>query len=566
MRDATDGNIDLFISYSRQDSAFVDKLDADLQQRGFNPWVDRDHLEGSDIWQSRLESAIRQSIGVLVVIPPQGVELEWVRREIQCARDFARTIIPLRTRDFGNAQIISLNLEQYVDFADSYDAGIEALLTAIYHRLMLPSPDSDEQDVVAVGDAARPLQEPQPLDPRLARLYGEAQATDDLERRNRLYEQILVAKPDFAHNLVVLEHEQLQPQLRAKRLADAVQAAHSYESAADWRRASGAWQVALQEDPNLDEARAGLLRSLQSVAEDAYEHGSWNEEIGAWEAILNIAPDDSTAAERLPIALTNLDLAPDYKTAVQLSRESNREAAKHVLEHVWQQAPFFGDPDEIASGLGLPLPPSLREVTAAELLRQEHERQQRQADDARRRIQAMQPQVTMERVRVVTHRPSGFRGMFRHWPKLSAPDLLIPRRDLCVGEPFIIEYRMPVTDTLLIKRVLLELIAVEEVKCYKEVERRVYDEDGSHKEITREHKTLRASRVWERYVHEGGKFRKGSSLSREQQMQIPATAMHTLKSESAALGWYIRVTVELERRLGSIAGVYSIVVLPRRYS
>ncbi len=178
----------------------------------------------------------------------------------------------------------------------------------------------------------------------------------------------------------------------------------------------------------------------------------------------------------------------------------------------------------------------------------------------------MQPQVSMERVRVITNRPSGFRGLLRHWPRLRAPEVLIPRRSLCVGEPFIIEYRMLITDTMFINSVLIELIAVEEVKCSEEVEHRVHDEDGSHKETTREYKLLRATRVWDRYRHEGGKFRKGEHLSRDQQMQIPATAMHTFKSGSAAMEWFVKVGVKLGKGLGSVTGVYRVVVIPRQYS
>ena len=41
-----DTPISLFISYAYVDSALVDRLEADLQKQGFDPWVDRHRLKG----------------------------------------------------------------------------------------------------------------------------------------------------------------------------------------------------------------------------------------------------------------------------------------------------------------------------------------------------------------------------------------------------------------------------------------------------------------------------------------------------------------------------------------
>src|SRR5258707_14140528 len=98
METTTDRKIVLFMSYSRYDSLFVDALDDTLRSRGFGTWVDRSHLEGSDEWQQRIETALRQSDGVLVVIPPAVVETKWVRREIEYATRAAKTIVPVRLR------------------------------------------------------------------------------------------------------------------------------------------------------------------------------------------------------------------------------------------------------------------------------------------------------------------------------------------------------------------------------------------------------------------------------------------------------------------------------------
>jgi len=45
-----DKRLTVFISYSRADSVFADKLDSDLRARGCHTWMDRQGLEGGDDW------------------------------------------------------------------------------------------------------------------------------------------------------------------------------------------------------------------------------------------------------------------------------------------------------------------------------------------------------------------------------------------------------------------------------------------------------------------------------------------------------------------------------------
>ena len=51
----------IFISYAHADSAFVDRLDADLRQQGFDPWVDRQRLVGGQRWRRELQEAVKRA-------------------------------------------------------------------------------------------------------------------------------------------------------------------------------------------------------------------------------------------------------------------------------------------------------------------------------------------------------------------------------------------------------------------------------------------------------------------------------------------------------------------------
>ncbi|HEX8728896.1 MAG TPA: toll/interleukin-1 receptor domain-containing protein, partial [Ktedonobacterales bacterium] len=62
--------ISTFISYSRADSAFIDRLEADLRAYGFDTWVDRQHLEGGADWARVIEQQIQQRETLVVALSP----------------------------------------------------------------------------------------------------------------------------------------------------------------------------------------------------------------------------------------------------------------------------------------------------------------------------------------------------------------------------------------------------------------------------------------------------------------------------------------------------------------
>ncbi len=50
---------EIFVSYSRSDSDFVDKLIGELEQSGLHVWVDREDIGGGDRWRASISEAIR---------------------------------------------------------------------------------------------------------------------------------------------------------------------------------------------------------------------------------------------------------------------------------------------------------------------------------------------------------------------------------------------------------------------------------------------------------------------------------------------------------------------------
>lgn len=88
--------VKIFISYTRIDSAFVDRLQADLQIRNYDVWVDRQKLEGGQNWSDSIEKAIERAQVVLVTLTPDAITSEWVKREYSFAQELRKHIIPLQ--------------------------------------------------------------------------------------------------------------------------------------------------------------------------------------------------------------------------------------------------------------------------------------------------------------------------------------------------------------------------------------------------------------------------------------------------------------------------------------
>ena len=53
---------EFFISYSRKDMAFADRLEAALKARGFEPLIDRTEIYAFEDWWKRIEALIGEPI------------------------------------------------------------------------------------------------------------------------------------------------------------------------------------------------------------------------------------------------------------------------------------------------------------------------------------------------------------------------------------------------------------------------------------------------------------------------------------------------------------------------
>jgi hypothetical protein len=90
---------DVFISYSRRDKAFVEKLDAAFRKVNRDPWIDWDDIrKGEDWWQS-IQRGIEEADTFIFVITPDSVASDVCRDEVEYATQLNKRFLPLMRRE-----------------------------------------------------------------------------------------------------------------------------------------------------------------------------------------------------------------------------------------------------------------------------------------------------------------------------------------------------------------------------------------------------------------------------------------------------------------------------------
>src|SRR5580658_9354972 len=95
----------IFISYSRKDLAFADRLDAALKARGFEPLIDRTEIYAFEDWWKRIEGLIGQADSVVFVLSPDAVASDVALKEVAHAASLNKRFAPIVCRRTDNAAV-----------------------------------------------------------------------------------------------------------------------------------------------------------------------------------------------------------------------------------------------------------------------------------------------------------------------------------------------------------------------------------------------------------------------------------------------------------------------------
>ena len=78
--------LNVFISYSRQDIEFVDRLQAALKNRGIEAFVDRRDIEKAEEWWARIKQLITEADTIVFTLSPGSVNSRVCNDEVDSRR------------------------------------------------------------------------------------------------------------------------------------------------------------------------------------------------------------------------------------------------------------------------------------------------------------------------------------------------------------------------------------------------------------------------------------------------------------------------------------------------
>jgi hypothetical protein len=94
----TQSRAKIFISYSRKDMDFADRLEAALKARGFEPLIDRTDIYAFEKWWERIEALIARADTMVFVLSPDAVASDVALREVSFAASLNKRFAPVVCR------------------------------------------------------------------------------------------------------------------------------------------------------------------------------------------------------------------------------------------------------------------------------------------------------------------------------------------------------------------------------------------------------------------------------------------------------------------------------------
>jgi hypothetical protein len=91
----------VFLSYAAADREFAAGVARSLKKKGYHVWFADDRLYPGDNWSLAIGKALKESDAMVVLLSPESVRSEWVRRGIEYAlssQKYKGRLIPVLVR------------------------------------------------------------------------------------------------------------------------------------------------------------------------------------------------------------------------------------------------------------------------------------------------------------------------------------------------------------------------------------------------------------------------------------------------------------------------------------
>ena len=113
-------NARVFISYSRKDIDFANRLETALKARGFEPLIDRSDIYAFEQWWERIEALIARADTVVFLLSPDAVASDVALREVSFAASLNKRFAPIVCRRVDDQQVPeALRRLNYIFFDDA---------------------------------------------------------------------------------------------------------------------------------------------------------------------------------------------------------------------------------------------------------------------------------------------------------------------------------------------------------------------------------------------------------------------------------------------------------------
>jgi WD40 repeat protein len=125
---------DVFISYSRRDREFVEKLHAALVARGKDVWIDFEDIPLTAEWLAEVFAGVESSDNFLFVISPDSLESEICTRELGHALEQRKRVVPVLLREADGEPVPDALASRNWTFfreRDDFDSAFAGLVEAL---------------------------------------------------------------------------------------------------------------------------------------------------------------------------------------------------------------------------------------------------------------------------------------------------------------------------------------------------------------------------------------------------------------------------------------------------
>jgi hypothetical protein len=123
----------IFISYSIKDAEVADRIHQKLVKEGLDVWVDREDLQGGDLWRRQIVEAIASCSAFVIILSPDSVRSNNTRKELDIAEGKNRRIIPVMISKINIPSEMEYQLAgvQVIDLSSNLEAGLDRLIESL---------------------------------------------------------------------------------------------------------------------------------------------------------------------------------------------------------------------------------------------------------------------------------------------------------------------------------------------------------------------------------------------------------------------------------------------------